>query len=70
MAEVRMRTFGDLEGDLNAIMGEAMECLDYRIPKAVEDRLRAIILICKDWLEWMNELEEYQKRQKERGGGE
>jgi len=36
MAKVRMRTFGDLEGDL---------------------------------LEWMNKLEEYQKK-KERGGGE
>ena len=29
MAEVRMRTFEDLEGDLSAIMGDAMECLDY-----------------------------------------
>ena len=70
MAEVRMRTFGELYKDLLQIYELADEGLQYKIPRSVEYDLRGIQNIVWDWIEWIEELEKHLAEQKESGDGD
>ena len=57
----------ELQAAFISIRESALESMNYRIPKAVEDYLVGIIQTCNDWLAWIDQVAEYEK---ERGGGE
>ena len=56
MGVVESRDLNFLYGSFFAIKESAEQCLNYRIPKGVEDYLLNIVQIAEDWMRWIDEV--------------